>query len=95
MNNIEHSQQKIQAELTELRAELTKLRALAEKENADQRKKFDRYLDALNEKSEDVSAKLDSLKESGGDAADDIKKGLKEAWERLAIAKQAAKARFH
>lgn len=95
MNTIELQQKEMRAELAQIRAELEKLRATAEQEEAEQRKKFDRYLETLNQKSDEVSGKLDELKDSSGDALADIKTGMKEAWERLAIAKQAAKARFH
>jgi len=95
MNMTDSEQQKIRTRLTELRLELDKLKAQAAREKADKRVEFDQYLDSLHEKSKEVGAKLDALKDSGGDALDDIRTGLNEAWERLAIAKRAAKARFH
>lgn len=95
MNRTELYEQEIRAELAQLKAELDTLKARAAEEEAEQRLKFDRYLETLSNKSEEVGEKLESLKDSGGDAVDDIKSGLKEAWERLAIAKQAAEARFH
>jgi hypothetical protein len=95
MNRAELYEQEIRTELALLRAELDKLKARADQEKLEQSEKFDRYLEALAEKSEEVGEKLEILKDSGSDAVDDIRTGLTEAWERLAIAKQAAKARFH
>lgn len=95
MNHTEINQQEIKLELTKLRAEMDKLKAQAAKEKAEQRVKFDAYLETLDEKSDEVGAKLEELKDTSGEAVEDIKTGLKEAWQRLAIAKQAAKARFH
>ena len=95
MNTVDLQQQKIRAELEQLRAELDKLKAQADESSAEKQIKFDRYLDTLDEKRNEVGEKLEALKDSGDDAIDDIKEGLKEAWQRLAIAKTAAKIRFH
>ena len=95
MNTGELQQQKIRAELEQLRAELDKLKAQAEESSAEKQIKFDRYLDTLDEKRSEIGEKLEALKDSGDDAIDDIKKGLKEARQRLATAKTAAKSRFH
>ena len=95
MNRTELYEQEIRAELAQLKAELDTLKAQAAQEEAGQRLKFHHYLDTLSDKSEEAGEKLESLKDSGGDAVNDIKSGLKEARERLAIAKQAAEARFH
>lgn len=89
------TKQKLKGELDEIRAEVKMLKAKAAQTTTEQRIKFDRYLETLEEKRNEVGESLESLKESGDDAVDDIKAGLKEAWQRLAIAKQAAEARFH
>lgn len=95
MTRTELYEQEIRAELAQLQAELDTLKARADQERAGQPMKFEEYLATLTEKSEEVGDKLENLKYSGSDAVDDIKTGLKEAWQRLAIAKRAAKARFH
>ena len=95
MNRTELYEQEIRAELAQIQAELDTLKARAEQESTGQPMKFDEYLATLTEKSEEVGDKLENLKDSGSDAVDDIKTGLKEAWQRLAIAKRAAEARFH
>lgn len=95
MNTQEHYEKKISAQLDELDAEIDKLKAVAAKEKAELGIKFGSYIDELEQKRRDVGERLTSLKESGDEAMDDVKRGLKEAWDRLAIAQKAAKARFH
>lgn len=86
---------KIKAELDELRAEVDKLKAGAEKQTAESRMRFDQYLSALDRKSNQIGEKLESLRDTSGEAMDDIRLGLRDAMQRLAIAKKAAEARFH
>ena len=86
---------KIKAELDELRAEVNKLKADAEKQTAETRMRFDQYLGSLDRKSTRIGEKLESLRDSSGDAMDDIRLGLRDAMQRLAIARKAAQARFH
>lgn len=88
-------ERKINAELDRLQAELDKLKASASRAKAEQRIRFDRYLSTLEKKKEEISDKVDTAKESGEEAMSDIKRSLTEAWDRLAIAKKAAQARFH
>lgn len=95
MNPTEMNQQEMRAQLRLLRAEIEKLKATAAGRRADSRSKFDRYLEVLDDKSNDVGERLKSLKDAGDDAMGDITKGLKDAMGRLEIAKRAAKARFH
>lgn len=95
MTRTELYEQEIRTELAQLQAELDTLKARAEQEKTGPPMKFEEYLATLTEKSEEVGDKLENLKDSGSDAVDDIKAGLKEAWQRLAIAKRAAEARFH
>ena len=95
MTRTELYEQEIRAELAHLKAELDSLHVEAERKKLEQESKLDDYLKTLSNKSEEVGKKLDNLKDSGSDAADEIRAGLTEAWERLAIAKNAAKAKFH
>jgi hypothetical protein len=86
---------KIRAELAELSAEMDKLKAKAAAAKSEQAAKLNHYLDALEDTRDNVITRLESIKDSGSDAMDDIKLGLQEAKQRLAIAKRAAQARFH
>ncbi len=95
MNTSEHYEKKISAQLDELEAEIDKLKAVASKEKAELGLRFDSYIDELEQQRKDVGERLASIKESGDEAMDDVQRGPKEAWDRLAIAQKAAKARFH
>lgn len=95
MTRTELYEQEIRAELAHLKAELDSLHVEAERKKLEQESKLEDYLKTLSDKSEEVGKKLDNLKDSGSDAVDEIRAGLTEAWERLAIAKNAAKAKFH
>lgn len=95
MSTQNHYEEKVSAQLDELEAEIDKLKAVAAKEKAELGIKFSRYIDELEQKSKDVGERLASIKESGDEAMDDVQRGLKEAWDRLAIAQKAARARFH
>lgn len=95
MDNQEQYEEKVSAQLDEIDAEIDKLKAVASKEKAELRIKFDGYIDELEQKRKDVGVRLQSIKGSGDAAMDDVQRGLKEAWDRLDIARRAAKARFH
>lgn len=83
----------IDAELLRMRHELESLKTIVQEE-ADGRNptKFTRYVEAIEQKSEQISRRLDDLTTQGSKAKRDIEKGLKEAWDRVAIATSAAKA---
>lgn len=89
------NERKIRAQLDRLRAEIETLKAKASDNSSESQTKFERYLETLDEKSNDVGEKLESLKDASDEAINDITKGLKDALGRLEIAKRAAKARFH
>ena len=95
MNTTDTTYSRMESELKALRAEVERLKARAAQNDARRAMKLDRYIDTLSDRSDEVGEKIESLKEAGDDAMDDIKSGLQDAWDRLAIAKQAAQARFH
>ncbi len=85
---------RLEARMQELDAEVDKLKAQAKMASADQKARYNEYLDALDEKRESMKNKLAGLKDDSEDAFDEIKAGMKDAWQRLAIAKKAAEAQF-
>lgn len=85
----------VEAELKRMRADIDALKKKAAKAKEEERTRFDRYLSSIEEKSDQIGEQLGDLKSKGDAAKDDIQKGLKEAWDRVAIATEAAKARFH
>ena len=95
MTRTELYEEEIRTELGQLKAELDSLQEKIEAQDAGPKEKLDDYIDSLSDKREQVGKKLENLKDASSDAVDEIRSGLTEAWERLAIAKQAAKAKFH
>lgn len=85
----------VRAELEELKAEVGRLRARAAEAGLPATTRFSRYLETLEAKRSEVARRLEAIREAGDDAWDDIESGLTEARQRLAIAKLAAKSRFH
>jgi len=92
MNTAQPQQEKLRSELAEIKNEIGRLREVAAKASAE---KLNQYLDSLEEKRDQVQKGLESIKDSSSDAFDDIRNGLKDTKQRLAIAKRAAEARFH
>jgi len=86
---------RIRAELDQLGGEIDRLKTKAEQAGADKALRFREYLGTLEKKTKDVVARLDKLENQGADALVDIRNGVREAKQRLAIARQAARARFH
>jgi chromosome segregation ATPase len=95
MNNYEGYKEKASAELDKIGAEVNRLKARAAEAKAEQRIQLDEYLAPLEEKRKELDDQVSALKDSSSDAMNDLQRGLKDAWDRLAIAKKAAKARFH
>ena len=95
MQSHELFKKEVRANLEMLKTDVAKLKARAEQIEARERSRFAQYVDELDESRDAVARRLDELRDAGSNARDDIERGLKEAWDRLAIAKKAAKARFH
>jgi len=96
MNNAQQmGMDRFRAELEQVRAEIEKLKAQAGKAKASQGIRFNEYLDAIEEKREQTAGRLDDLKNASGQAFDEIRAGIKDARDRLAIARRAAQSRFH
>lgn len=95
MNKQEAYKEKAGAELEMIGAELNRLKAIAEKAKAEQRATLDHYIGSLEQRRQELGDKLESIKDNSADALEDLQHGLREAWDRLDIARKAAKARFH
>lgn len=90
----EATKDKVEAQFDKLSAEIDKLKAEAEEISADQRMKFYEYIETLDEKRDRLRSRLKDLRQASGSAMDEIEAGMKDAWQRVAIAKKAAEARF-
>lgn len=91
----EATKDKLKAQYDKLSAEIDKLKAEAEQISADQRMKFYDYIETLDEKRDKLKSRVDDLKDASGAAVDELETGIKDAWQRVAIAKKAAEARFN
>ena len=85
---------KMQAELDQYRARIDMLRAKAAESSADARIEYERQLDGLEERRQQMQARLDELGRTSGAAFDDMKKGIASAWHDLGQAVDQAAARF-
>jgi hypothetical protein len=95
MNKQEAYKEKVSAELDKIGAEVNRLKAMTAETKAEKKMQLTGYIKTLEEKKEVLGSQLETLKDSSGNAMDNIQRGLKDAWYRLAIAKKAAEAKFH
>ena len=86
---------KVKSDLDQVREEVDSLKAKAESYGKSRDSRFFRYLEKIDEKQETVSSRVEAAETSGDAAWGEIRDGLKEAQQRLAIAKLAARSRFH
>jgi hypothetical protein len=87
-------QEKIEAQLKELADKIEVLIAKGEKAKDEAKAKYAPQIEALRAKQESVRQKLQGLKEPGGAAWDDLKRGIDSAIGDLKTAVQSAVARF-
>jgi hypothetical protein len=84
----------LRKELDRVETELSRLRAMSDEAIPDDHTPFDRYLEVLEEKCDEVSGQLGEIDPNCEVDMDVVTAGLEEARQRLAIATQAADARF-
>ncbi|KUJ81561.1 coiled coil domain-containing protein [Microbulbifer flavimaris] len=73
-------EQKARAKLKEWNAEIDKLSARAEQASADTKMKYRDEIDKLQSKRESMKRKLEQLHGKSGDAWDEFRDGLEDAW---------------
>lgn len=67
-------QEKLEAQLKEWQAEIDKLKAQTQKKSADAKITYQKKIDQLEQKMEQSKKKLNTLKETGEDKWEDVKK---------------------
>jgi len=87
-------QEKIETQLKGFAAKIEELVAKGEKAKEEAKLKYAQQIEALRAKQESVRQKLQGLKEPGGAAWDDLKKGIDSAIGDLKVAVQSAVSRF-
>lgn len=83
----------LKADLDIIRSALDRLLRKAEAAGIGKRRRLGRYLATLDEMHDAVVGAIDDIDDEA-EEVDRIRKGVREAWARLAIAKTAADARF-
>lgn len=86
---------KVKSELDQLREEIDSLKAKSDSSGSSRDSRFFRYLERIDDKHETVSERIRALESDGENTWGEIRGELKEAQQRLAIAKLAARSRFH
>jgi uncharacterized coiled-coil DUF342 family protein len=85
---------KLRAEIEEWNAEIGLLRAKAKSATADTRIEYERHINDLEKRRDELDAKLEEISQSGSGAWDDIKRGADRAWKEMSDAVKNAVNRF-
>ncbi|MGR3314064.1 hypothetical protein [Roseovarius indicus] len=86
--------QKYEAKLEEWQAEIDKLRAQAKGASADSQIDYEKQLDELRQRRDEMQAQVEKLKSSQGEAWTDMKAGAEKAWTEMSSAMEKARSRF-
>jgi uncharacterized coiled-coil DUF342 family protein len=94
MKNKEAYVQKLHAKIDEWNADIDKLKAKADQLEADSRIEYEKQIEALKNKRNEIEKKLSELSRSGEGALEDLKAGIDLSWESMNEAIKSAAARF-
>ena len=94
MKNKEAYVQKLHAKIDEWNADIDKLMAKADQLEADSRIEYEKQIEALKNKRNEIENKLSELSRSGEAALGDLKAGIDLAWDSMNEAIKSATARF-
>ena len=86
--------QRLEAQMAEWQAKIDLLKARAERSEAENRIAYHEQVEALQQRREEIKAKLEELRDSGEDAWADIRSGTESAWKALDAAISRALQRF-
>lgn len=94
MSKKEEYEKQFEAQLDEWKAEIDILRAKADKSEAEMRKKYYEQIDDIQKKEKEAREQLASLKKSGEDSWEDLKKGLEQTVNTLKDTFSSIKSNF-
>lgn len=86
--------QKLHAKIDEWNAEIDKLNAKASQVEADSKIEYQKQIEALRQKRNEIENKLSDISRSGEEAWNDLKAGIDLAWEAMNEAIKSATSRF-
>jgi uncharacterized coiled-coil DUF342 family protein len=94
MENKEAYIQKLHAKIDEWNADIDKLKAKADQVEADSKIEYQKQMQALKSKRDEVEKKVSEISRSGENAWEDLKAGVDLAWEAMSEAIKSATSRF-
>jgi phosphoenolpyruvate synthase/pyruvate phosphate dikinase len=84
--------EKLKARLDEWNADLDKLHAKAREATADQKLQFEKQMESVRARKDEVKQKLSEIQSAGENAWEQVKEGTDDAWNRLKEAVSKAKS---
>lgn len=94
MENKEAYIQKLHAKIDEWNADIDKLKAKADQVEADSKIEYQKQMQALKSKRDEIEKKVSEISRSGENAWEDLKAGVDLAWEAMSEAIKSATSRF-
>lgn len=86
--------QELHTKIDEWNADIDKLKAKADQVEADSRIEYQKQVQALKSKRDDIEKKVSEISRSGEDAWEDLKAGADLAWEAMSEAIKSSTSRF-
>ena len=86
--------QKLHARLDEWNAEIDRLKAKVDKAEAEARLEYQKEVEILQQRSQEVEKKLAEVRQAGEGAWEDLKSGIQSAWDSMEEALKSARSRF-
>jgi chromosome segregation ATPase len=94
MSDKQAYEKKLEAQIDEWNADIDKLKAKAKKASADAEANYEKEIDKLESRRDDMNEKLEELKSASEDAWEDVKGGAESAWKSMSDAVSSAASRF-
>lgn len=87
-------EEKLDAQLEEWNAQIALFKARADKAKAEAKIEYDKTIEALQQRQDEVKSKLHELKTAGDEAWEDLKTGAEKAWDDVRTAFHNAASKF-
>ena len=94
MNPKEAYVQKLHAKIDEWNADIDRLKAKADQVEADSKIEYQKQIQALKNKRDEIEKKISEISRSGENAWKDLKAGVDLAWDAMSEAIKSATSRF-
>jgi len=94
MKNKEAYIQKLHAKIDEWNADIDKLKAKADQVEADSKIEYQKQIEVLKSKRDEIEKNVSELSRSGEQAWEDLKAGMDLAWEAMSKAIKSATSRL-